>query len=550
MAYDRILGRHDVGEFTFIVDRIPPDPYAGPARLRLVCDRAKAHVPARLVSGRAGRFGVEDCVARAAAAALVSQAPRGGNAPPGSGRISVVEPGASMVERSTCRITPTSIELRVFVDLPAIGRKVRGFQAEELFYSDLPRLATATLLFSARKSEDAARYAATAEDHETLLAELARRGWVAFVADGSLLARAGGDDGGPRRDGREVTFRSPETLAATLNLPHAGAIRGMGVPAGVTVIVGGGFHGKSTLLDALAAGVHPHRPGDGRERVATIPEAVAVRSENGRPVRRVDISGFLSDLPSGEAAADFSTERASGSTSLAASIAEAIEGGARALLLDEDTTATNFMIRDGRMQRLVPRALEPIVPFLDRVVEIYRRLGVSTILVTGGSGDYLDVADTVIRMQGYQAEDVTAQAREVATATRSMRLVEALPAMKPPVHRQPLIELPEGGAPRVGLRGARGVRIGEETVDLSAVEPIEETGQVRAIAYLLREAARRMEAGKEMPTLLREIDAWLDEVGLDALDPPAAYDLSRPRRFELAAAINRWRSIRVARADR
>ncbi|MBZ5640415.1 MAG: ABC-ATPase domain-containing protein [Acidobacteriia bacterium] len=549
-AYRRIVGRHEAGEFVIVVDRVPPDPYAGPARVRLICDRGKAHLSPRLVSSRARTIGVEDYLARSTAEALASQGRRGGNAPPGSGGVFVEPPGAAMLERGTCRITGTGIELRLLVDLPAAGRRVLGEQAEELMLSDLPRLATAALLFPSRREEDAARFADAAEDHEALKAGLASRGLVAFVADGSLLARAGGDDAGPRRDGREVAFESPESLAVTMHLPHAGPVRGMGIPAGVTLIVGGGFHGKSTLLDAIATGVNPHRPGDGRERVAALEEAVSVRSDGGRAVRRVDVSGFFTDLPSGEQAADFSTERASGSTSLAAAIVEATEVGARLLLLDEDTSATNFMIRDGRMQRLVPRPSEPIVPFLDRVGELHRRLGVSTILVTGGSGDYLEAADTVILMRDYRAEDATVRAREVAAATRSMRVAEPVPALRPPAARQPIVRRVEGVPLRVGLRGPRGVRIGEETLDLSAVEPIEETGQVKALALLLREAAGRMEVGKEMGALVREIEAWLDEAGLDALDPPAAYDLARPRRFDLAAAINRWRSLTVLRADR
>ena len=549
-AYKRILGRHTVGEFEVVVDRIPPDPYAGQARVRLVCDRAKAHLSTGLVSSRSRRIGTEDYLSRAAADALASQVRRGGNAPPGSGRISLEAIGPAMLERGSCRITETSIELRLLVDLPAVGRRVRGLEAEELFFSDLQRLATAAVLFSSRRAEEAARHADAAEDHEALQTEIASRGLVAFVADGSLLARSGGEDTGPRRDGREVPFESPESLAVTVRLPHAGVVRGMGIPAGVTVIVGGGFHGKSTLLDAIVSGVHPHRPGDGRELVATSPEAVAVRSENGRSVRRVDISAFLAELPSGEASADFSTERASGSTSLAASIVEALEAGARLLLVDEDTSATNFLIRDGRMQRLVPRPLEPIVPYLDRVKEVHRRFGVSTLLVTGGSGDYLEAADTVILMRGYRPEDVTARAREVVSATRSVRIAEAVPAMRPPAARHPSVTGLEGPPPRVGLRGPRGLRIGDETVDLAAVEPIEETGQVRALAFLLREAARRMDAGKDLASLVREIEGWLDAEGLDALDPPAAYDLSRPRRFEIAGAINRWRSVAFRPAGR
>jgi len=319
----------------------------------------------------------------------------------------------------------------------------------------------------------------------------------------------------------------------------------MGIPAGVTLIVGGGFHGKSTLLEAIARGVHPHRPGDGRERVAALPATVLVRAEDGRSVRNVDISSFLGNLPSGIRPADFTTEKASGSTSQAAAIVEALELGARLLLMDEDRCATNFMVRDGRMQRLVPSRSEPIVPFVDRVREIYGTCGVSSILVTGGSGDYLDVADTVIQMLAYEPLDVTDSARRIAEQTRSMRLEEPRAAFRPPAARAPRTgpDL-DPRSLRTGSRGPRAVRVGNETVDLHAVEQIVEVGQVRALGPLIRRATRRMDGKVPLALLVEELEDWLDREGIDALDRPVAYDLSRPRGFELAAALNRWRRIR------
>jgi len=261
----------------------------------------------------------------------------------------------------------------------------------------------------------------------------------------------------------------------------------------------------------------------------------------------VDISSFLGDLPSGVRAADFTTEKASGSTSQAAAIVEALETGAKLLLMDEDRCATNFMVRDGRMQRLVPPAEEPIIPFVDRVREIHRTCGVSTILVTGGSGDYLDVADTVIQMRAYEPRDVTGAARRVAEETRSMRLDERRSPLRPPASRAPL---PGPGVDlrslRTGTRGPSAVRIGDETLDLHAMEQLVETGQLRALGLLMRRTARRMDGKLGLAELVEQADAWLDTEGIDALDRPAAYDLARPRRFELAAALNRWRQLRFS----
>lgn len=546
--YKQLTGRYTVGEFTVNVDRVPPDPFAGPARVRLIAARGVAGLDAELVGTREGRIAVEDWLARRAAKTLTQLSGSGEAVRPGAPPLRLQEIGAAVLERSACRITPQAIELRLMIDLPAAGRRIRGRQAEDLFLSELPRLATASLLFSQRASAQARRAVEVAADHRAMQDELRRRGLVAFVAEGSLLARAsgaGGDEDAPRRDGQQVAFEVPDSLAVTLTLPHGGPVRGLGIPAGVTLIVGGAFHGKSTLLDAVARAVYPHPEGDGRERVASLPEAVTVRAEDGRSVRDVDISAFLGDLPSAAVARRFTTEKASGSTSQAAAIVEAIEAGAKVLLLDEDRCATNFMIRDGRMQRLVPRPDEPITPFLDRVRELYDRFGVSTILVTGGSGDYLEAAHTVIRMKDYRALEATAEARGVVEATISMRIEEPRESMTLPEPRTPCFDLIQssGRPTRFGLRGPRGVRAGDETLEIGVLQQIVETGQTRALAQAMRHLARSEAASLPLRDLIDSQDVWLDDGGLDRLEPPAAYDLSRPRRFELAAVLNRWRAL-------
>jgi len=553
--YKQLIGQYTIGDFTVAVDRIPPDPFAGPVRVRLIASRGLAGMDAELVETREGRVAVEDWLARRALTTISRLSGQSERGRPGTRSVRLQEVGAAVLERSACRISPQAIELRLMIELPAAGRRIRGRQAEDLFLSELPRLATASLLFSKRANDQARRAVETVVDHLAIQEELRCRGLVAFVAEGSLLARAsgaGGDEDAPRRDGQEVPFEAPGPLAVELTLPHAGTIRGLGIPAGVTLIVGGGFHGKSTLLDAVARGVHPHHSGDGRERVATLPETVTVRAEAGRSVREVDISAFLGELPSGAVARRFTTEKASGSTSQAAAIVEAMELGAKLLLLDEDRCATNFMIRDGRMQRLVSKPDEPITPFLDRVRELYDRFGVSTILVTGGSGDYLEVAHTVIRMKDYRASDATANAREVTEATKSMRLEEPRKPMAPVRSRTPRVELARSsGRPlRFGLRGPRGIRAGDETLDIGVLQQIVETGQTRALAESMRHLSRSDASPVPVRDLIDAHDAWLDEEVLDRLEHPVAYDLTRPRRFELAAALNRWRALQWKVAEK
>ena len=164
-----------------------------------------------------------------------------------------------------------------------------------------------------------------------------------------------------------IHFVSPSSMEVTLNLPNHGPLKGMGIPKGITLIVGGGYHGKSTLLEALELGVYNHIAGDGREYVITESDAVKIRAEDGRSIKSADISLFINDLPNGKDTCCFYTEDASGSTSQAANVMEAIETGSRLLLIDEDTSATNFMIRDELMQRVVKRSQEPITPFIERV---------------------------------------------------------------------------------------------------------------------------------------------------------------------------------------
>jgi predicted ABC-class ATPase len=349
-------------------------------------------------------------------------------------------------------------------------------------------------------------------------------------------------------------------LRVMLRAPHAGEVRGMGVPEGLTVIVGGGFHGKSTLLAAIARGVYDHLPGDGRERVVARADAVVIRAEDGRRVEAVDISPFIGPLPTGASTERFSTDNASGSTSQAANIVEAIEAGARVLLMDEDTCATNFLIRDARMRRLVPTAREPITPFVDRVRDLYAGLGVSTLLVLGGSGDYLGVADTVIWMDAYHPREVTARAHEIATEDElkseerrekgegsAARRLAAPPARIPDPAS---VSAERRGRDRVRARGTEEITFGDEEIDLRAVEQIVDPSQTRATGGLLAFAVaqRHLDGRRSVAETLRLIENALDSAGLDLLaERPGEHpgDLARPRMLEVAAALNRLRTLRV-----
>lgn len=433
--------------------------------------------------------------------------------------------------------------------LPARGRRILGRAAAALLGDRVPEVVRRSLFFAALDAATVVRAADVNEDADALRGHLAALGLVAFVADGAVLPRRSGVDPRPLPRGA-VPFESPESLRVSVELPNAGRVTGLGVPAGVTVIVGGGFHGKSTLLRALELGVYNHRPGDGRERVVTDPAAVKIRAEDGRSVAGVDISPFIGDLPGGASTRAFTTADASGSTSQAAAIVEALEAGARVLLVDEDTAATNFMIRDHRMQELIAKDREPITPFVDKVRQLWEERGVSTVLVMGGSGDYFDVADTVVAFEAYRLRDVTPEARAVAARVPTERRPEGGPAFGAVRERRPLGESldPRRGrrSEDVKSRGVKTVLFGTEKIDLAAVEQLVHPGQLRAVGAALLHVRRLADGARTVADLLDAVERTVADGGLGALVDRPVGDLAGFRRFELAAALNRLRTLRVA----
>ncbi len=441
--------------------------------------------------------------------------------------------------------------MRFLVGLPARGRTVLGGEAAAIFFEEIPALVAPSLYYKTVDAGALYRHLAAFEDYRALQAALPGLGIVAFVADGAVLPRQSGVDDRPLSGA--VPFRSPPSLRVEVDLPHAGTVGGMGVPEGITLIVGGGFHGKSTLLRAIERGVYAHIPGDGRERVASLPSTVKIRAEDGRRVEGVDISPFIAGLPDGRETRAFSTENASGSTSQAANIMEALEVGAGVLLIDEDTAATNMMIRDRRMQALVPDDLEPITPFIDRARSLFCDCDVSTVLVIGGSGDYFDIADTVVCMARYHPEDATARAQAVAAAHPSGRPAHAGERFGTVRRRIPdprSIDASKGRREaRVAADGVRAIRFGVHEIDLSAVSQVVDPAQTAAIAHGILRAKCLMDGRTSLQEAVEAVVAETESRGLDALVPYPSGGLAAFRPFELAAAINRLRTLRVGQKE-
>lgn len=548
-AYRDIRGRWLIHPFVLFIDHVQGDPYASPSRARLRLAGTDAGFPAESLKTVTRRTATEDVVARAARAAANKRNRQVGT---GKGGLLYVDAGGQeILPRTAANVCPEYAELRLSIGLPARGRRVMGREATRILLESVPEIGRASLYHSSLPRGLLSDYLSAAEDHAELVAMLPDLRLVSFVADGSVLPRESGISQRPLPENRAVKFRSPDSLMVEVELPNRGRISGMGVPEGVTLIAGGGFHGKSTLLEAVSLSVYPHVPGDGRELVATRADTVKVCAEDGRRVERVDISAFIDNLPGGIDTTGFSTENASGSTSQASYIVESVEMGARAFLIDEDISATNFLLRDARMQLLIPKDKEPITPYIDVVRPLLEEHGVSTVLVLGGAGDYLDVADTVIAMEEFVPHDVTGDAARIAAKMPTNRRVEGEPRgldVDPRFVDPSSLDPRRGKKPVIKSRGLSTVQYGATEIDLTALMQLVDESQTRSICEYLRVLPREL-ATLEMRRAVDDLFARVGEKGLEIISRyPDQHpgDLSFVRTFEVAGTLNRLRKLRVA----
>lgn len=512
------------------------DPFATPSVVEV---RYPARVLEKLRVYRhpTGKVAVEDFLLRALKARFRHLPFYGGSGH--SGRVFVEVESPKVLRRAGAYLGQEALYLRFRVGLPASGRRILGKEAERLFRALGEHLRGFLWELDGRALVSQVQQV---EDFAYIQESLPQRGLVAFVGDGAILPRESGVSQKPLRGA--VPFQSPPSLRVSFRVPHKGEVVGMGLPQGVTLITGGGFHGKTTLLEALVHGVYPHIPGDGREWVVAHALAQRVQSEDGRSVKGVDLRPFVHDLPLGQDTSFFSTEDASGSTSLAAAILEALELGARVLLLDEDTSATNLLVRDARMQALVQR--ETLTPLLDRVQDFKAR-GVSLILVVGGVGDYLDLADTVLLLEEYRPREATLEAKAIAQAHPTGR---AFGESRYPLAVASRAPLPESFDPRRGRkarvkgRGLRELVYGEEVVDLSALD-LFENAQVRALGAWFQRLWRQADGKTPLRKLVEAVPGGIE----DLFSLEEAPEVAEVRPLELGAAVNRLRSLEVRRGE-
>ena len=546
-AYRDIKGSYSFPNFILNIDHVQGDPFASPSKFRVKVSQSVAKFPPHLYQSSSREIALRDYLTRQFAQAAQKRSSYRGTGR--SGLIAIAKIGQEVLQRTSAFIDDQFVEIRFLVGLPAKGRTILGYQAIKMLEEDIPEIINSVLKYTSLNPQQIQQHVEVVEDADWLRQQLAAKGLITFIPNSAILPRYSGVDQSPLQDD-PIPFQSPESLQVEFNCPNQGLIKGMGVPEGITLIVGGGYHGKSTLLRAIELGVYNQIPGDGRELVVTNRSAVKIRAEDGRSIAGVNISPFINQLPQNRSTINFSTPNASGSTSQAANIIEALEARAKLLLVDEDTAATNFMIRDRRMQQLIAKEKEPITPFLDKVKQLYSDYGVSTILVMGGSGDYFDVADTVIAMENFQPQDVTTQAKDIAKQYITERTSEGGENFGKITSRIPLPETidPSRGrkAVKVKVRGVDEVAFGTEDIDLAAVEQIIDVGQLKAIAAAIVYAKEEyLDKKCTLPEILDKIMADIESKGLDVLTNFPQGDLALFRRFELAAAFNRLRSLKV-----
>lgn len=544
-AYKDLRGQYDFKDYVLSIDHVQGDPFAAPSRLSVRIKAEKAGFLPAFYDTHAKRITLQDHLTRLFAREISGgsfQAKGSGK----SGLLGVSRCGQQVLERTALKVENGNLTLRFEAGFPANGRTINARELEKMLFDILPVSVRKSLYYSQIDQNKLKQAICLCEDQQYIREKLPELSLCAFIADGSILPRESGISERPMKGA--VPFRSPDSLKVTLELPNRGKVTGMGIPQGITLFVGGGYHGKSTILQALQNGVYNHIGGDGRELVITDETAVKLRAEDGRSIKSVDISPFISNLPNKKDTAHFSTEDASGSTSQAANLMEGVEAGSSLLLIDEDTSATNFMIRDQLMQEVILTGEEPITPFICRVKSLYRDLGISSVIVAGSSGSYFHVADTVIQMKEYVPFDITQKAKKAAKGYPAMS-GEDVPFPPYIAERCPLPDMALKKEDRIKIKvmGTSELMLSRECVELRYLEQLKDQEQTAALAWILKFAECKLMDGKKD---LRQIGVFLekqiDKDGLESLfergDVSAA--LARPRKQEVMACINRYRKLR------
>jgi predicted ABC-class ATPase len=544
-AYKDTKGKYQFQDYILSIDHVQGDPFASPSKVSITVPGKIAKFDKECYENQYRKTAFQDYLLRRMSAKIreYSFKAKGSGK---SGLMGISQPGQEIMERSACFVDANTgdITLRMEIGFPANGRTINSGELIKILFDFLPVCVKKTILSASCPKEELQKVLFLADDQQYIRDELKANGLVAFVADGAILPRKSGISQLPMQGA--VAFKSPDSMSITLNLPHKGKITGMAIKKGVTLIVGGGYHGKSTLLEALELGVYNHIQGDGREYCITDITAMKLRAEDGRSIQKTDISMFIRNLPNGKDTKTFFTQDASGSTSQAANTIEAMEAGANVFLIDEDTSATNFMIRDELMQKVVSRDVEPIIPFIDRVRELYTEYGISTILVAGSCGSYFHKADCILQMNRYCPVEITEFAKREAQ-NYPYTIGDAAKSSAPSFDRVAKRDNAFIKDDRIKMRtdGTDGFSINREEVDMRYVEQLVDSEQLTALSYMIKYLKlHSFDSKNTVQESVEKLYEQIDKKGWTAfVGDSIPGNLCLPRRQELYAAINRCREL-------
>lgn len=545
--YKELEGQYDFENYVLSIDHVQGDPFASPSRIRIIVKQNIAKFPKELFDNKNKNIAVADYLTREFYLNInrCSERVFGSGK---SGLIAISKCPQEILNRTSIIISEQEIEARFYVGFPARGRSVLSKELEKILYSVIPNLVDKSLIYKNINNEKLKARVKLVEDQEYIRSELDKMGLIAFIANGSMLPRESGVSTKSLKTGK--AFMSPKELEVEFNTQSRGVIKGMGIKKGVTLIVGGGYHGKSTLLKALELGIYNHIEGDGREFVITDESALKVRAEDSRCVTKTDISLFINNLPNGKDTVEFYTENASGSTSQAANIIEGIESNTKVFLIDEDTSATNFMMRDDLMQKLVSKDKEPITPFIQIVRPLYEQKDISTIIVVGSCGDFFDVADCVIQMDNYDTRDVTKQAKALSSGNILKRINEKNLNIDIAFKRVIKVGNIQAGEKGIKIKtlGLDSISINKEEINLRSVEQIVDNEQLNAIGSIMKWAeANLMNKGLSLNEMVDNIICEINKNGLISIERAKGGNgsLAIPRKQEIMASYNRYRKLKI-----
>jgi predicted ABC-class ATPase len=539
----RLMGDYDFNRYIVKISNVPQSAEETGLSVVVRVTHAVAGFPEGLISSPIRRTALEDLLTRKLAAAIEGQATFDGNGV-ARRRIVAPRPGQKILPRSTVQITDDFTDVRLSVLIPTQRGRLDGQAFQTVFFDDLPMVVQDALIYCNMDTAEVEVFVGLMEDADQLRQSLPARGLIGFVASGSLVARLPGSDQPDVAAERTITV--DPSLLVSLDTPHRGAVEGLGINSGITLILGDAFSGRIELMRALASGIYNHVPGDGREYIVTMPDSVYIPAEPGRSVHRVDIGSLLPEE-------DYSTASAGACHAQAATLIEALEAGARVILLDEADACPGFLGGDDRVDRLLGNA-SGITPLSARVRQMAQELGVSTIVAGNVSvSSFIPVADTILAVRDGVITDITREAKDAFDGVSV--------AAVPEYDFTRLIETARWVVPSsidasigrhdgvIGIEDGWQIRFGRYTIDLGSNCQIADAQQALTLGLIIEYARQRyLDKARPMRELLDLVERDLSMEGLEQVTRELRGDLARPRRYEIAAALNRLPSLRVARA--